>query len=245
MTMAATSPGHGTTTAVAYQVRSELSMACLPQSSRDPGRKLAWVNALCAMFLVTGLVGIKAPLALVLRPVEVDEPLVIPVEVFTPNNEAPPPEEVQELPEDAVVTDAPVLPTLVAPDPSKVAFAVPVQGPTVTARTAALASPPPPRTVVQAKPAPTGPVLFRPGAGQGGYFPKPQYPRDAQLRKEQGEVQLFVEVGEDGQPTKVEVRISSGSPTLDRETLNHVRRFWRWTPGEKRQFLVPWEWRLL
>lgn len=222
-------------------------MACLPQTNRDPGRKLVWVNAICAMFLVTGIVGIKAPLALVLRPIEIEEPTIIPVEIFKPTNEAPPQtEEVQELPDDAVITEAPVLPTLVAPDPSKVAFAVPVQGPTVTAKTAALASPPPPRTVVQVKQsAPVGPVLFRPGAGQGGYFPKPQYPRDAQLRKEQGEVQLFVEVGEDGQPTKVEVRISSGSPTLDRETLNHVRRFWRWPPGEKRQYLVPWEWRLL
>jgi TonB family protein len=61
------------------------------------------------------------------------------------------------------------------------------------------------------------------------------------MRRETGEVQLYVVVTEEGAPEKVEVRISSGLPVLDRSSRQHVKNFWRWPAGAKREYLVPIE----
>ena len=93
-----------------------------------------------------------------------------------------------------------------------------------------------------------GPTIFRGGSStDGGFYPLPSYPRDALLRKESGDVQAYVEVAEDGTPSKVEIRISSGSSTLDQTFLSQIRKLWRWpvSPGGAvRQYLVPFEFRL-
>src|SRR5512141_1389435 len=98
-----------------YQLSDDLAKLCLPQEWRDSYRTLAWVNSICALFLIVGLVGLKAP-KVILRPLSKVED-VVPV-VFTPPEEAPKPEvvrteEPQEQPSDAPV-DTPQVVTVAA-----------------------------------------------------------------------------------------------------------------------------------
>lgn len=215
-------------------------MACLPQSQSDPGRGVMWVNAVCAFFLFTGLVGIKAPLNLVLRRAMVEETTVIPVE-FTPPPAVTPPAEQPEQPSQEPQADAPPLavvqPVVVVADPSTVAFAVPVPGPTIEARRPQEAAAPPVRTVA-APPAPpvnTGPRAFRVGDGgdEGIFAPQPEYPADARRKGIEGTVKLEIEVNDDGTVGEVRKLIPSGSFVLDNNTITWVKRRWRFPAGKK------------
>lgn len=236
---------------VGGQVHSALLRACLPESDHDQGRRLAWVGAIAAVVLATGVLGRRAPGEWVIPPLADDAPMFIPAKVFSP----PPDSSPAEQPESAASSisgDAPMERPVVPPSPDLVVHRpdpIPLfGGPTSSGS----------RGTVQPVPAWGGGgatrasadgdmEVFRVGGGnppQGGYFPRPDYPREARLRREQGEVQLLVEVDEGGHPTRVEVRVPSGSPLLDRETMNHVRRHWRWPAGAQRRYLVPWEWKL-
>src|ERR1700753_2038938 len=42
---------------VPYALKSDLARLCLPGASRDPGRKLAWMNSICILFLLVGIIG--------------------------------------------------------------------------------------------------------------------------------------------------------------------------------------------
>ncbi len=67
-----------------YALSSDLAKLCLPAAFTDSYRKLAWVDSICFLFLVIGLVGLKAPRV-------VERPLSQPTEavpvVFTPPEE--------------------------------------------------------------------------------------------------------------------------------------------------------------
>lgn len=226
-------PGEG-------RVRDDLNRESLPQSQFDPSRKIAWSNAICAAVLGIGLCLRRDAQQFQFRPETVESaPVVIPefVPEPPPVNEETVVDEKMEVPPDAVA-----VPVVVAPDPSKVNFAVTVTGPTVRAADYKYA-PPPPR--VTQRPTQSGPQIFRGGPStDGGFYQEPPYPRDALLRKEQGELQLYVVVSEDGTPTEVSVRIASGSPTLDRHSLTFVKKYWRWPAGPRREFLVPVQYRI-
>ncbi len=43
----------------AYELKDELARLCLPPASRDANLKLAWVNSVCILFLLIGLVGAR------------------------------------------------------------------------------------------------------------------------------------------------------------------------------------------
>jgi periplasmic protein TonB len=58
----------------------------------------------------------------------------------------------------------------------------------------------------------------------------PPYPAAARRLGEQGEVRLDVHVGVDGSVLDVQLRTSSGSPSLDRSAMDTVRR-WRFKPA--------------
>ncbi len=62
--------------------------------------------------------------------------------------------------------------------------------------------------------------------------PKPQYPKRAVLRGQEGTVTLLVEVLLDGSVGEVEIFESSGYVILDRSALKAVRK-WRFKPGTK------------
>lgn len=217
-------------------------MACLPQSQSDPGRKVMWVNAVCAFFLTAGLIGIKAPLDAVLRVAMMEETTVIPVEFQPPPvPDTPSVEETQVPREELATQDLPqvVQPVAVVADPSSVPFAVEVKGPTITARTPAQASAPPPRPIAQLPPPVpvqnTGPRTFRAGdgTGEGIFAPHPDYPADALRKGIEGTVKLEIEVNEDGTIGEVRRLVPSGSFVLDNNTITWVKKRWRFPAGNK------------
>ena len=224
------------------RVADDLNRESLPQTHRDPLRKVTWMNAVCASVLTVGILLTKKPAQLLFHPEIVDStPVMIPefVPDTTPQIEQPQ-DQVEETTEQSEPT--PAVATVVVANSADVAFAVPVNGPTVLAKDFKYV-PPPPRIAPKSLPSrPSGPTLFTGDAKKdGGYYPKVDYPRDAMLRRETGEVRLYVVVSPDGTPEKVEVKDSSGFFSLDRVALAGVRRLWHWPPGERREYIVPIE----
>src|SRR5438309_11241499 len=79
-----------------YALSSDLAKLSLPAAYRDQYRVLAWVNSICFLFLLVGLIGLKTP-RIVVRPLsQLQE--IVPV-VFTPPEEQPKPE-LQHTPDD-------------------------------------------------------------------------------------------------------------------------------------------------
>jgi protein TonB len=129
-----------------------------------------------------------------------------------------------------------------APPPASIAAVAPDAPPAREARDAARADPPlsagsPPGGRGAAGSAPVelagaggerriGPRIDASWAGNAA----PPYPAAARRLGEQGEVRLDVHVGPDGGVLDVRLRVSSGSPTLDRSAIDAVRR-WRFTPA--------------
>ena len=222
-----------------YSLSDDLARLCLPQEFKDSNRKLAWANSICSLFLLVGIVGLKAPRIMV-RPV--NEPVeVIPV-IFTPPEDQTPAEpqprsDEPPPPSDAMV-DSPVVATVVAADASSVAFAVPVKGPVILAP-ARFAAPPP-----ALQTAPPKPTRFDPNGATGGSYPEPSYPREELLAHHEGTVVIYVVVEPDGSPGSVTVKDGSGHPGLDRHAVQYIKTRWHWPPGETRYYYVPIEFRI-
>src|SRR5215813_3912444 len=129
-----------------YQLHDDLARLCLPQEFKDSYRTLAWVNSICCLFLVVGLIGLRPPKVIHKPLTEMVESVPV---VFTPPEEPPKvePEPKQDEPDEPQNTteETPQVMTVVAAaDPTSVAFAVPVQGAVAVAAAAHLATPPPP-----------------------------------------------------------------------------------------------------
>jgi protein TonB len=216
-----------------YELKSELARMVLPSSQRDSYRKLAYVNSICLMFLIIGIIGLRAPRVNV-KPLS--EPTEIVPVVFTPPPEEQPkvepdkPDEPQ--PQDAP-TETPQVVTVVAPSSANVAFSVPVQGPVAIAPIAHFA-PPPPRDL---KPQASGPVKFNPHTAEGGSFPEPKYPGFAVRNHYQGTVTLEILVDESGKVSGTKIRKSSGYPTLDEAAVEVVKTKWKFPPGPNRDLV--------
>jgi periplasmic protein TonB len=218
-----------------YQLSDDLARLCLPQEFKDSYRTLAWVNSICFMFLVVGLIGLKPP-KVVHKPLSevVDN---VPV-VFTQPEEPPKTEpEVkpdEEQPQDAPAETPQVVTVVAAADPSSVAFAVPVQGAVAIAQEARLASPPPP-----ANQAPPRAIQFNPNTAGGGSFPAPRYPSIALRNHYEGTVIVEFVVDDAGRLTEVKIQKSSGYPVLDDEALDTIKNRWRFAPGKPGYFFKP------
>src|SRR6266700_1576368 len=72
-------------------LKSELARFCLPEANRDPNRKLAWVNSICILFLLIGVVGAKSGSISMKKPPPLEE--TVPVLIDTP---PPPPTKVEQ-----------------------------------------------------------------------------------------------------------------------------------------------------
>jgi TonB family protein len=216
-----------------YALSSDLARLSLPAEYVDSYRNLAWTNSICFLFLVIGLVGLKAPRVIHKPLIEVTESAPV---IFTPPEDQPKPEpEVQ--PDEPAPQDAPVetpqVVTVAAPADATVAFAVPVQGAVALAKEVRFASPPPPVTQ-----APAGPTKFNPNANDGGRYPGPKYPTLAEAHQYQGTVTLEILVDEFGKITSVKVRKTSGYSILDDAALKVVKDSWRFPPtGAPRDLL--------
>jgi protein TonB len=218
-----------------YALSSDLARLALPQEFRETHRRLAWVNSICFLFLVVGIVGLKPP-PVVYKPLSKLEEIV-PV-ILTPPPEQPKPEpqtQPDDIPETRDVNlDTPQVITVVAAaDPSQVAFAVPVQG-AVAVAAAKFATPPPPADYTPPKP-----VKFNPNISDGGNYPPPQYPGFALRNRYQGTVLVEIKVDASGKVVSADVRKTAGFSVLDEAAVEVVKRQWIFPPGKERLYL--WE----
>ncbi len=158
-----TSPG--------YELKDELARLCLSTARREPERKLAWVNSVCILFLLIGILGARQGVIAIkpVPPIRQEVPVVVQPTVLPPQPVAPKPEQAQPNNQPRVLVALPNAPN--------VNFGVPTAGTLVT--DAALASAP------QA-----APVQIRSlnNTGAGGERPEPPYPPIAQQTGEQGTV---------------------------------------------------------
>ena len=220
-----------------YQLSDDLARLCLPREFKDAYRTLAWVNSVCALFLVIGMVGFRAP-KVIERPLsEINEPVPV---IFTPPEEQPKQVTEQPKPDEPEPTDTPAetpqVVTMVAPADAKVAFSVPVQGAVMIAPTARAATPPPAVLTQQEAPKTT---RFNPNVTDGGFYPPPQYPGAALRNRYQGTVLVGFAVDEMGKVSGVEIRRTSGFSGLDEAATEVVKNRWRFPPGAKRIYEWP------
>ncbi len=117
-----------------YELKDELARLCLPSANRDANLKLAWVNSVCILFLLIGIVGARRGLIVIkpVPPIREEIPVVIQPTVL-------PPQAIVQKPEQAEQNNQPRV--LVAlPNAPNVNFGVPTVGTLVVP--AALASAP-------------------------------------------------------------------------------------------------------
>ncbi|MGB7768336.1 MAG: TonB family protein [Verrucomicrobiia bacterium] len=206
-------------TSPAYTLKDELARLCLPTTSREPERKLAWVNSICLLVLIIGLMGARRAPGFVAPPPPAAQvvPTVIeplpPPPAATENQKPEQPDQNQPAPRVVAVT-------LNSP---AIDFAVPTVGNLVV-----------PEALAQAPPA----VRLKPLAirinstGAGGQRPEPPYPQIALEEAEQGSVTLSITANASGAVTDVQVKESSGYPLLDHSALDFIKRRWILPPGQ-------------
>ncbi|MFM2082934.1 MAG: hypothetical protein RL380_1625 [Verrucomicrobiota bacterium] len=233
-------PHQGENVSSPGRLSSDLARLCLPQAMSDDTRKLAYANSLCVLFLVIGAIGLNPP-RLVRHEVSASSDNV-PV-IFTPPDEAPAPEQPktdEASPSDAP-SEAPQVAVVVAASSANVAFAVPVQGSVIVAASPQFVSGP--ATTHASKPTGNGPVVFSGDGEASGTFPKPDWPIEERKARHEGGVTLHAIIAEDGTIAEISVRDSSGFGSLDRHTLNFVKRNWQFPSGVRRDYYIPFEFR--
>jgi protein TonB len=218
-----------------YSLSDDLARLCLPQEYRDSYRRLAWVNSICALFLIIGLIGLNPPPIVVrempplndFRPVDLRQPEQ-PPEPETKSETEKPPET------DEIITDRPVVATVVAANPATVGFALPVKGPVILAPAKFAAPPAHEIKAIEGK-------ITRLASGDedwGGKSDQPEYPPLAQRRVYQGTVTLEIGFDATGAVVSVTVKKSSGYAILDDAAVQKVKSGLRLRtpPGELRVF---------
>src|SRR5580692_4182929 len=120
----------------AYVLRDDLARLCLPAAHYDPDRKLAWLNSICLLFLLIGLLGAHRS--------DVDIPPVPPIQQIIPIVVEPAILPPQPTPEKRTVEEAaPNAPpvAVVSPQMPNINFSVPTIG-TLVASASLAAAPP-------------------------------------------------------------------------------------------------------
>ncbi|HWY30637.1 MAG TPA: TonB family protein [Candidatus Acidoferrum sp.] len=207
-----------------YELKDDLARLCLPAAHHDPDRKLAWVNSICFLFLVIGILGAYRS--------DVDIPPVPPIQLIIPIVVEPASLPPQPTPEKRVVEEAaPNAPpvAVVLPQTPNINFSVPTIG-TLVASASLAAAPPLEPMRVAARINSVG------STGAGGDRPQPVYPTIALQAGEQGTVTLSITGDAIGNVLSVEVKQSSGYPILDRGAVDFVKRHWHLPTGQGNQF---------
>ena len=203
---------------------NDLPRFCLELDPAESKRALAWVNSICLVYVIIGIVGLKAPaIDINKRPISqeeatpvVIEPLITAVQQISPDSN--PDEAIVEKPPEEGVGVAVVL------DSPAVAFSVPTVGNVLVPMSMAQA---PPAHPMQGVVPINSPHIEQINVtGVGGSRPAPSYPRESLLNREQGTVVLLIEVEESGRASSVKVKESSGYVGLDKAASDHVRRIW-------------------
>lgn len=223
-----------------------------PRLSCGSGIQRAGLAALVVFAHLTGLAAIAhlaqrpaavpelTSIAVALIPAEPAIEPTAPAPVETP----PPPEPVK--PE--VKPPPPKVPPKPKPTPKPKPVPKVTESPTaLTQEEAAPEEPSPPEAVESAPSAPVAAAPANPappGPPSGGAVtaarfdaaylnnPTPPYPPLSRRLREEGQVMLRVLVSPEGQPSRIEIRTSSGSERLDRAAEQAVAR-WRFVPAKR------------
>lgn len=207
-----------------HHVSSDFAYFSQYATERDPSQKLAWVNSICLLVLLIGVLGARFG-SFKPRPVSAMEQAVPAiVEPLPPQNssEEKPPEQSEQPP-----ADSPQL-VVVTPDAPNINFSVPTIGNLVVPN--AIAQPPPLNPRVSPAPLRSVPANLN-TTGTGGDRPEPPYPKIALESGQQGSVTLSMTADADGGIIDVQVKKSSGSPVLDRSSVDYVKKHWRLPTG--------------
>lgn len=218
-----------------------LTRFCFEPDAVEANRVLAWVNSICAAFLLIGLLGLK-PRTIVVQTkptpaneavATIIEPVVMSAQPLT-----------AETPGDVTGAVAPggqvVAVTL---DTPAVVFAVPTVGNVLVP--ASLAQAPPANPMRNAASLQSMQVETVGATGGGGSRPAPSYPLESLRAREHGTVVLLIEVDTTGKVAMVSVRESSGYRRLDAAAVAAVKQSWYFDPANgKRMFESPIVFRL-
>ncbi len=205
--------------AAGYQLKSDLARACLPAPDRAAPRRLAWVNSLCLVFLLVGVLGAQFRLPALKTVPPLEQPAPVIVEPLPPVAEARPSDQQNS-------DDKPDIPRMVAVtlDTPAINFAVPTAGTLLVPMSVA---PTPEETPLKE----AAPVRHEPAAiqstGSGGDRPAPYpYPPLAAKWGQQGTVILLLTVDDLGRVLSADIHESSGSKILDDNAQEWVKRYW-------------------
>jgi len=211
-----------------YELASELARLGLAASvPQDQDRRLAWVNSICFLVLLVGILGYKRGSAEVRALAPMQEVVPVVVEPLPPPPQSTSDEQKQDESEQQK-PDAPQV-VVVTPDSPAINFSVPTIGNLMVPN--AVAQAPPVAPLKPVAPLRTTPRVIN-STGNGGERPQPPYPKIALEQGEQGSVTLSLTVDDAGAITAIEVKDSSGFPLLDRSALEFVKRHWVVPPGE-------------
>lgn len=196
-----------------YALKGDLARYCLPSVDRDGSLKLAWVNSLCLLFLLVGIVGARRGVISLktLPPIRQAVPVVI-IPVTPPPQKAAP----RKKEESQLQNTSPRV-YVALPNTPSVNFSVPAIGTIVTS--SALASAP----AIEAQPQ----VASVSNTGTGGDRPQPPYPQLALQNGEQGTVVLLLKTDATGNIISVDLKKSCGFSFLDEATVAFVKNHWR------------------
>lgn len=197
-----------------YELKDELARLCLPSANRDANLKLAWVNSICILFLLIGIVGARRGVISIKPVPPIHE--IVPV-VLEPI--AAPPLATEQKPQTEEKNNQPRI-VVALPNAPDISFSVPTIGTLIAP--AALASAPPLKPLeAQTQ---IGSIN---NTGTGGDRPQPPYPQMAVENGEQGTIVLLLGGDEAGNVISVDVKESSGFPFLDRATVEFIKNHWR------------------
>lgn len=187
---------------------------------------LAWVNSICILVFVIGLVGANVGIPKPKALPSIEQPIPAIVEPLQPPPQAAIQEEPKESQENQTETPQVVV---VTPDSPSINFSVPTIGNILVPNSIAKAPPLKPL-------APVAPLKQVPAnlsnTGTGGSRPEPPYPKLALQLRQQGSVVLALTVDDSGHIVDIRVKQSSGFPLLDRSSLEFVKKHWTVVPGE-------------
>ena len=211
-----------------YRLESELARVGLHAAERDADRKVAWVNSICILFLLIGVVGSR-PATIRIKPLppssEVNAAIVEPL---PPPPQPPPDAQQQQEQTSDSAPDTPQVVVVTQPSPS-INFAIPTVGNLLVP--AAIAQAPPRVELKPVTPLRREPTVIK-STGGSGERPQPPYPKIALEQGQQGSVTLRLRVDDAGAIEEIEVAQSSGFPLLDRSAQDFVKRHWTVPAGK-------------
>ncbi|HEX3626139.1 MAG TPA: TonB family protein [Verrucomicrobiae bacterium] len=197
-----------------YGLKSELARYCLSSERRDTNLKLAWVNSICILFLLIGIVGARRGIISIrnVPPIRQIVPVVVMPRTLPSQATVPQKKEQPRQNQPARIFVA-------LPSAPNISFSVPTIGTLVGSANLASA---PPLNPLQAP----AQIVALGNTGAGGARPNPPYPQLAMQTGEQGTIVLLLTSDASGNVVSIEVKQSTGFPYLDHASVEYVKTHW-------------------